>query len=102
RTAPGTGVALSLDSARYAPTVADDGTWTFDMRTLQLGAGTYEYEVWAFDEESQSAASTGSFTVLPLLVQGFEQLTGFEDMTVTEASTTGLVVAFTGPANGRV
>lgn len=72
------------------------------MRALRLEAGTYEYEVWAFDEVSPSAPATGSFTVLPLVVQGFEQVTGDRDMTVDEARTTGLVVAFTGPANGRI
>ena len=102
QTTPGTSVALSLGSERYTPTVADDGSWTFDMRALRLAAGTHEYEVWAFDDTSQSAVTTGTFTVLPLVVQGFEQVAGDRDMTVDEAKTTGLVVAFTGPANGRV
>lgn len=102
RAAPGDSVALELNAQRYTPTVAPDGSWAFDARALQPEAGTYTYQVWAFDEAEQSAATTGTFTVLPLAVQGFEQLTGFEDMTVDEASTTGVVIAVTGPPNGRV
>jgi RNA polymerase sigma factor (sigma-70 family) len=102
RTAPGQSVVVAVDSARYTPTVADDGTWSFDTRALQPTAGTYTYEVWAYDDTSQSTVTSGTFTVLPIQVQGFEQLTGFEDMLVTEAQTTGVVIAVTGPPNGRV
>lgn len=45
---------------------------------------------------------TGSFTILPIVIEGFENITGTEDMDVTEASTTGLVIAATGPANGSI
>ncbi|WP_175494164.1 RNA polymerase sigma factor [Herbiconiux ginsengi] len=102
RTSPGDDVAVALDARRYAPVVADDGTWSFDPRALQLDAGTYDYQVWAYNATSQSVAVAGTFTVLPLQLRGFEQLTGFEDMTVEEAQTTGVVIAITGPPDGRV
>ncbi|MEV4669468.1 sigma-70 family RNA polymerase sigma factor [Microbacterium sp. LWO12-1.2] len=102
RTEPGQSVVVAVDSARYTPTVADDGSWSFDTRALQPNAGTYAYEVWAYDATSQSAVTSGTFTVLPIQVQGLEQLTGFEDMLVDEAQTTGVVIAVTGPPNGRV
>lgn len=102
RTAPGQTVVVALDSERYTPTVADDGSWSFDTRGFMRAAGTYDYEVWTFDEASQSVVTSGTYTVLPIEVQGFEQLTGFEDMLVEEAQTTGVVIAVTGPPNGTV
>ncbi|GGM36936.1 RNA polymerase sigma factor [Microbacterium saperdae] len=102
RTTPGESVVVALASQRYTPTVADDGSWNFDTRALQYDAGTYDYEVWSFDETSQSAVTAGTFTVIPIQVQGLEELTGTEDMTVPEAQTTGVVIAVTGPPNGRV
>jgi len=101
-TAPGSSVAIELDSQRYTPAVAEDGSWSFDPRGLELAAGTYDYQVWAYDATTQSAPTTGSFTVLPIVVQGFEGVTGYQDMLVDEAQTTGLVIALTGPANGTV
>lgn len=101
-TEAGQSVVVAVESVRYTPTVAGDGSWSFDTRALQPDAGTYAYEVWAYDETSQSAVTSGTFTVLPIEVRGFEQLTGFEDMLVDEAQTTGVVIAVTGPPNGRV
>ena len=102
RTTPGDGVALQLDGQRYTPAVADDGTWVFDTRGLELAAGDYTYQAWAYSATAQSAVTEGAFTVLPLEVHGFEDLTGFEDMTVAEAATTGVVITIQGPANGQV
>lgn len=102
RTTPGSQVAIELEGRKYTPTVAPDGAWSFDTRALQLAEGTHDYRVWAFDDTAQSPATAGSFTVLPLVVQGFENLTGNQDMRLDEASTTGVVIALTGPANGTV
>ena len=99
---PGSTVGVDVAGARYTPDVATDGTWSFDPRALQLPAGTYDYQAWAFDDDVQSPAMAGSFTILPIVIEGFENITGIEDMDVTEASTTGLVIAATGPANGSI
>ena len=99
---PGSSVAMDIDGDRYTPTVAPDGSWSFDPRALTLPAGTHDYQVWAFDDQGQSAATTGSFTILPIVITGFENIAGTEDMLVEEASTTGLVIAATGPANGTI
>ena len=98
----GASVAVEINGRRYTPTVAADGGWSFDARALELNAGSYDYQVWAFDAQAQSVASRGTITILPLVVTGFEQLTGFEDMTVDEAQTTGIVIEMTGPADGSV
>lgn len=98
----GDSVAVQLAGKRYTPAVAADGTWTFDTRGLQLAAGDYSYQAWAYSATAQSPATDGSFTVLPLEVHGFEGLSGFQDMTVAEAQATGLVITIQGPANGRV
>ncbi|MFK3677999.1 sigma-70 family RNA polymerase sigma factor [Microbacterium sp. NPDC090218] len=98
----GATVGVDVAGARYTPAVAGDGTWAFDPRALQLPAGTYDYQAWAFDADRQSPAMTGSFTILPIVIEGFESITGIEDMDVAEASTTGLVIAVTGPANGSI
>lgn len=99
---PGSTVAVEINGQRYTPTVADDGSWSFDPRGLQLPVGTHDYQVWADDGTTQSTATAGTFTIEPILVEGFEDITGFEDMQVPEASTTGLVVSFTGPANEAI
>ncbi|WP_217181956.1 sigma-70 family RNA polymerase sigma factor [Streptomyces sp. AC495_CC817] len=100
--APGSTIAVEVDGQRYTAPVADDGSWSFDPRGLELAAGTYDYRVWAYDATRQSEPVSGAFTITPIEVQGFEGLTGFEDMHIDEARTTGLVVALTGPANGRI
>ena len=102
RSTAGSNVVVEIDEQRFTPAVAADGSWSFDARALTLNAGTHDYRVWAYDAQTQSAATTGSITILPLVVTGFEQLSGFEDMTVEEAQTTGLVVEMTGPAGGQV
>lgn len=102
RTSATAGVAVEVDGQRFTPTVAPDGRWTFDARALQLNPGVHSSRVWAFDADTRSAAVSGTITILPLVVTGFEQLTGFEDMTVAEAQTTGIVIELTGPAGGRV
>lgn len=99
---PGSTVAVEVDGQRYTPDVAEDGSWSFDPRGLTLPAGTHDYRVWADDGTTQSTATLGSFTIEPIVVQGFEDITGFWDMQVPEASTTGLVVSFTGPANETI
>lgn len=99
---PGSTVAVELDGQRYTPAVADDGSWSFDPRGLRLAAGTYEYRVWADDGITQSTATTGSLTVKAPVVKGFENVSGFQDMLVPEARTTGLVVDITGPPNGTI
>ncbi|MBN9157284.1 MULTISPECIES: sigma-70 family RNA polymerase sigma factor [unclassified Microbacterium] len=101
-TSPGDSVALQLNGARYTPVVAADGSWSFDTRGLQLVAGDYAYQAWAYSAEAASPAETGSFTVLALEVHGFEGIVGTEDMTVPEAKRTGLVVSFHGAPNGTV
>ena len=99
---PGSSVAIDVDGSRYTPEVASDGAWSFDPRALELSAGTYDYRAWAFAAQGQSPATVGSFTILPIVIEGFEGITGTEDMDVVEASTTGVVIAATGPANGTI
>ncbi|MFD6700735.1 MULTISPECIES: RNA polymerase sigma factor [unclassified Microbacterium] len=102
KTAPGANVAVQLDTRRFTPTVAADGSWTFDTRGLELTAGDYRYQTWAYTGTTSSPATQGTFTVLPIQVRGFEDITGFEDLTADEARTTGLIVEFQGPANGTI
>lgn len=102
KTTPGRAVVVELAAQRYTPPVAGDGSWSFDARGLELEPGVYDYRVWTYDAVSPSAAMSGTFTVLPLTVQGFEHIEGFEDMLLSEAQTTGVVIAITGPANGTV
>ncbi|MDQ0644564.1 sigma-70 family RNA polymerase sigma factor [Microbacterium murale] len=99
---PGSTVAVEYGGRQYTAASTEDGSWSFDPRDLVSGTGPHEYRVWAFDETSQSPAVTGTFTILPIVVEGLENTTGEEDMHVDEASTTGIVIAITGPPNGVV
>lgn len=101
-TTSGSAVAVDFDDRQYTVTPAEDGTWSFDLRAIEPAEGPHRYTVWAFNETAQSPQATGTFTILPITVEGFENLTGFEDMRVEEASTTGVVIAVTGPANGTI
>ena len=100
KTTPGNSVAIDFSSQRYAVDVAPDGSWSFDTRALIFDPGTFDYSVWAFTPTEQSLATTGTITVQPPTVQGFEQLDG--PLQLSEASTTGLVISITGPANGTI
>ena len=100
RTTPGSTVAIDFSSQRYAVDVTPDGSWSFDTRPLAFDPGTYDYSVWAFTSTEQSLATTGTITLQAPTVQGFEQLDG--PLLLDEASTTGLVISITGPANGTV
>ncbi|MFJ4166933.1 RNA polymerase sigma factor [Microbacterium sp. NPDC089698] len=102
KTSPGTKVAVQIDTRRFTPEVASDGSWSLDTRGLELTTGSHPYQAWAYTEFVSSAAVNGAFTVLPLEVRGFENITGFEDLTTTQAATTGLIVELQGPANGVV
>lgn len=99
---PGSNVAVQLGTERYTPAIAPDGSWTFDARGIELNAGDYTYQVWAYTDAASSPAVEGAFTVLPIEVHGFEDVTGFEDMTAADAKTTGLLVEFHGPADGTI
>jgi RNA polymerase sigma factor (sigma-70 family) len=84
----------------FATTAAADGAWSFDMSLLEReNAGTYAYRLWAADGTSTSQLTAGSFTLLPVAVAGFEDN---PEMMLAEASSTGVVVAILGPANGSV
>ncbi|WP_160299690.1 sigma-70 family RNA polymerase sigma factor [Microbacterium azadirachtae] len=102
KTSPGTKVAVQIDTRRFTPEVASDGSWSLDTRGLELTAGSYTYQARAYTDFVSSAAVDGAFTVLPLEIRGFENITGFEDLTTTQAATTGLIVEFQGPVNGVV
>ncbi|WP_449278169.1 RNA polymerase sigma factor [Leucobacter sp. GX24907] len=100
-TSSGASVIVEFENARYAPTVAENGSWSFDLRLLSSRAGTYEYTVWAFTETDSSLAETGSFTLLPVDVRGLLPEIG-EQMLIDEARSTGVVIEVTGPAAGAV
>lgn len=108
KTAPGARVLVQLEGVpgagfpenprTYAAEAGPDGAWSFDMTLLdRVIAGTYQYRLWATDGVSTSQMTTGSFTLLPLLVVGFE---GNPSMPLEEARTTGVVMALQGPPNG--
>lgn len=102
QTVPGNQVVVEVAPERFSPEVAADGGWQFDTRALQKEAGTYAYQVWANGPHTQSVPTEGSFTIVPLEVQGFDAVSGFEDMGAAEARSTGLVISLDGPANGEV
>ncbi|WP_449283163.1 RNA polymerase sigma factor [Leucobacter sp.] len=109
-TRPGARVLLQLEGfpgagfpgqpRTFAADTAPDGRWSFDMSLLERdAAGTYAYRLWATDGTAASQLTTGSFTLLPIAVAGFEDN---PSMPLDEASTTGVVMALQGPADGFV
>lgn len=98
---PGAQVAVEYAGDRYLPDVAPDGSWAFDFRRLHTyGAGTYAYRVRSFTNTDQSAATSGTFEVVPIAVDGFTDPR--DAIPLEEASTTGVAIAIQGPADGRV
>ncbi|WP_182252302.1 RNA polymerase sigma factor [Microbacterium esteraromaticum] len=90
-------VALRFGDALYTVAPGEDGSWEFDARSLSLPAGEHQAEVWTVTDGVSSPATLVGFTIDELAVDGFQQdvLLDLED-----ASTTGLVLSFTGPAGG--
>lgn len=87
----------------YTVTAEPSGAWRFDLRgVVPDAAGVYDYRVWAFTTAETSVADTGTFTLSPLGLAGFESLDPQELIPVGESSTTGIVFSLTGPANGVV
>lgn len=99
---PGDTVTVDVDGSRYAADTTPDGSWTFDARRLSLPAGTYPYAVTSSSTDGTVSTRAGSFTIVSLGVRGFEGLAGIQDMTVDEASTTGLVIEVDGPPDATV
>ncbi|WP_119695823.1 RNA polymerase sigma factor [Microbacterium halotolerans] len=100
-TRPDAQVTVEYEGDRYLPDIAPDGSWTFDFRRLNTyGAGTYTYRVWAFTADDQSISKSGTFDVIPIVVDGFTDPQ--EVIPLDEASTTGVTISIQGPANGRV
>lgn len=93
---------MDVDGSRYAADTSPDGGWSFDARRLSLPAGTYPYIVTTTSSDGARSRDEGSFTIQDLGVRGFEDLPGFGDMTVEEASTTGLVIAVDGQPGATV
>lgn len=92
-------VALRFGDDLYTVTPDADGTWAFDVRSLSLPAGTHTAEVWTVTDGLASPASLITFRIDELTIDGFQ-----EDvlLDLDDASTAGLVLTFTGPANGLV
>lgn len=112
-TAPGASVAIELLSpsnlytapppAQFSVQADADGNWSFDTRAVaDTAAGVYEYRVWAFTDTEVSSIDSGSFTLSPLELTGFESVEPFERIPLAEASTTGIVFEARGPAGGTI
>lgn len=99
QTSPDSSVIVEVDGAEYVIAPESDGSWSLDLRSLGLPAGTYPYRVWTVRGDEASTATTGEFTITSIEVTG---LTWTEDMYLGEASTTGVVVRFSGPKNGTL
>lgn len=94
---------FSAQTPQYTVPVAEDGTWSFDFRSLiSSQTGTYEYRVWAYTDDTTSAVETGQFTLATPVISGFEDLEPFEEVPIAEASTSGIVFQATGPAGGTI
>lgn len=113
-TTPGASIAVEIErvspahsgsskASRYEAAVEEHGEWRFDLRTLVRDQpGQYEYRVWAYTEQASSPTETGSFTLSPPGVTGFEGIAPFEPVPLAEASSSGIVFRAHGPANGTI
>ena len=99
RTSPGSQVTVALSGRQYAAPVSPTGEWSFDLRAFEVVPGSYTYQVWAYTDTLRSAAVSGSYTLVPVAIRGFEDALTID---VSEARTTGLVLAFQGPKGGSI
>ena len=113
-TTPGASIAVEIDFTpegradvsrvfSFTAPVDDHGDWNFDLRALSSDmVGRYDYRLWAYTDQRSSAAETGSFTISPPEIAGFESIAPFEMLPLDEASTSGIVFEARGPANGTI
>ncbi|MGO1543844.1 MAG: sigma-70 family RNA polymerase sigma factor [Gulosibacter sp.] len=92
-------VAIAINGREYLVQPDADGAWSFDLRRLNLRAGTYEYSVWVFTEAEQSTADFGELTIESVKTLGAEDSPRLE---ISEAQSTGVVLQISGPKNGTV
>lgn len=98
-TPPDSQVFVEVEELTYAAAAAEDGSWDFDLRSLQLPAGGYTATVWSVHNELASAAAPVPFTIAPVTLDGFYE---YHPMTLRESMNDGLVFTMRGPARGKV
>ena len=97
---PGTTVALQVAENTYSASPDPAGTWTFDLRTLQLPAGSHTASVWTVTEGVASQAASMTFTIDEIVLDGFRD--DYPSVHLRDGMGGGLPFAMTGAPNGSV
>lgn len=89
--------------SQYLASTAPSGEWAFNFQPLLPSQpGTYDYTVWAFNDNDQTTATPGQFVLAQPELFGFESLAPFEPIDPGAAQSTGIVFEVRGPSRGTI
>ncbi|MFJ6530949.1 sigma-70 family RNA polymerase sigma factor [Microbacterium sp. NPDC091662] len=97
---PGTTVAVQVAGLAYEVLPDAKGAWTFDLRALQLPTGTHPGEVWTITEGVASQATTVTFTIEQITLDGFPD--SYPSVTLRDGVGGGLPFTMRGAPNGSI
>ena len=97
---PGATVAVQVADLTYRTAPDATGAWTFDLRTVQLSAGTHAAMVWTITDGVASHAAALSFTIEQIVLDGFPD--SYPSVTLRDGMGGGLPFTMRGAPNGSV
>ena len=93
-------VAVQVAANTYSASPDPTGTWTFDLRTLQLPAGSHTATVWTIAEGVASQAASVTFMIEEITLDGFRD--DYPSVQLRDSMGGGLPFTMTGAPNGSV
>ena len=98
--APTAMVAMRVGESTYSATPDAAGTWSFDLRTLQLPAGSHTATVWTVADGVPSQAASVVFTIDEIVLGGFRD--DHPSVHLRDGMGGGLPFTITGAPNGTL
>ncbi|GAB3601297.1 RNA polymerase sigma factor [Microbacterium tumbae] len=96
---PGTDISVGIGDDVYRTAATQEGTWSFDARSVALSAGTYTATVWSVVDGVASGATDVLFTIEPLILDGFMD---YPSVTLREGMDAGIRFTMIGAPGGAV
>ncbi|WP_337006535.1 MULTISPECIES: sigma-70 family RNA polymerase sigma factor [unclassified Microbacterium] len=97
---PGATVAMQVAENTYSAAPDAAGVWAFDLRSLQLPAGSHTATVWTVAEGVASQPTSMTFTIEEIVLDGFADEN--PSVTLRDGMGGGLPFMMTGAPSGSV
>lgn len=93
-------VAVQIADSTYRVAPDPEGTWRFDVRSVVLPAGEHTASVWTIDAGVASRATSMSFTIDPIALEGFPDSN--PSVTLGDGMGSGLTFTMKGAPDGSI